>query len=244
MAGKAAPAQDRPGAGAAARSRLRRRMGRVNCWRRLGPLKVRRVDALAEAPAADRHHVPRRASIAAGDARAHVRHAARSPSSSRTGCTTCSAWRCGAARRSTWPCVSCTRIPGCGCDNCARRFRISVFRCCCAHRTQWAIRRIRTTWCEEFICEAAAQGIDIFRIFDSLNWLPNMKVAMEAVRKTEQDVRGGDLLHGRHSRSAARQVPARLLRANGARSWSGWARTYWPSRTWRGCASLMRPRSW
>jgi pyruvate carboxylase len=37
---------------------------------------------------------------------------------------------------------------------------------------------------EEFIDEASAQGIDIFRIFDSLNWLPNMKVAMEAVRKT------------------------------------------------------------
>jgi pyruvate carboxylase len=37
---------------------------------------------------------------------------------------------------------------------------------------------------EEFVKEAAAQGIDIFRIFDSLNWLPNMKVAMDAVRKT------------------------------------------------------------
>ena len=36
----------------------------------------------------------------------------------------------------------------------------------------------------EFIYESAAQGIDIFRVFDSLNWLPNMKVAMEAVRKT------------------------------------------------------------
>jgi len=37
---------------------------------------------------------------------------------------------------------------------------------------------------EAFIREAAAQGIDIFRVFDSLNWLPNMKVSMEAVRKT------------------------------------------------------------
>ena len=37
---------------------------------------------------------------------------------------------------------------------------------------------------EGFIREAAAQGIDIFRIFDSLNWLPNMKASMEAVRKT------------------------------------------------------------
>src|ERR1035437_6492055 len=29
-----------------------------------------------------------------------------------------------------------------------------------------------------FIYEASAQGIDIFRIFDSLNWLPNMKASM------------------------------------------------------------------
>ena len=36
----------------------------------------------------------------------------------------------------------------------------------------------------EFIYEAAAQGIDIFRIFDSLNWLPNMQASMEAVRRT------------------------------------------------------------
>jgi pyruvate carboxylase len=36
-----------------------------------------------------------------------------------------------------------------------------------------------------FIQEAAAQGIDIFRVFDSLNWLPNMKVPMEAVRRTD-----------------------------------------------------------
>ncbi|MBS1854418.1 MAG: pyruvate carboxylase [Acidobacteria bacterium] len=36
----------------------------------------------------------------------------------------------------------------------------------------------------EFIYEAAGQGIDIFRIFDSLNWLPNMKASMQAVRKT------------------------------------------------------------
>jgi pyruvate carboxylase len=35
-----------------------------------------------------------------------------------------------------------------------------------------------------FVEESARQGIDIFRVFDSLNWLPNMKVAMEAVRRT------------------------------------------------------------
>jgi pyruvate carboxylase len=35
-----------------------------------------------------------------------------------------------------------------------------------------------------FVKEAAAQGIDIFRIFDSLNWLPNMQVAVETVLET------------------------------------------------------------
>jgi pyruvate carboxylase len=36
----------------------------------------------------------------------------------------------------------------------------------------------------EFIKEAAARGIDIFRIFDSLNWMPNMQVAVEAALQT------------------------------------------------------------
>ena len=37
---------------------------------------------------------------------------------------------------------------------------------------------------DEFIQVASQEGIDIFRVFDSLNWLPNMKLPMEAVRKT------------------------------------------------------------
>ena len=35
---------------------------------------------------------------------------------------------------------------------------------------------------QEFVKEAAGHGIDVFRIFDSLNWVENMKVAVEAVR--------------------------------------------------------------
>ncbi len=34
-----------------------------------------------------------------------------------------------------------------------------------------------------FVREAAAAGIDVFRIFDSMNWLPNMRVAIDAVRE-------------------------------------------------------------
>lgn len=36
----------------------------------------------------------------------------------------------------------------------------------------------------EFINEAAKQGMDVFRIFDSLNWLPQMERSIQAVRDT------------------------------------------------------------
>ncbi|MCB9769254.1 MAG: pyruvate carboxylase [Candidatus Omnitrophica bacterium] len=35
-----------------------------------------------------------------------------------------------------------------------------------------------------FVAEAADAGIDVFRVFDALNWVPNMKVAMDAVNKS------------------------------------------------------------
>jgi pyruvate carboxylase len=35
----------------------------------------------------------------------------------------------------------------------------------------------------ECVRESAAAGIDVFRIFDALNWTPNMRVAMEATRE-------------------------------------------------------------
>jgi len=35
-----------------------------------------------------------------------------------------------------------------------------------------------------FVKEAAGAGIDVFRVFDALNWVPNMRVAMEAVIET------------------------------------------------------------
>ncbi|MGE3821957.1 MAG: pyruvate carboxylase, partial [Isosphaeraceae bacterium] len=34
-----------------------------------------------------------------------------------------------------------------------------------------------------FVKESAQAGIDLFRVFDSLNWVPNMEVALEAVRE-------------------------------------------------------------
>ena len=37
---------------------------------------------------------------------------------------------------------------------------------------------------QAFVKESAQAGIDLFRIFDALNWLPNLQLAIEAVRDT------------------------------------------------------------
>ncbi len=58
----------------------------------------------------------------------------------------------------------------------------------------------------EFIRTSAAEGIDIFRIFDSLNWVENMKVAMKTVREETSAVceaaicYTGDILNPRRSK--------------------------------------------
>jgi pyruvate carboxylase len=51
----------------------------------------------------------------------------------------------------------------------------------------------------EFVRQAAETGIDVFRVFDSLNWVENMRVAMDAVNETGKICEGavcytGDIL--------------------------------------------------
>ncbi|WP_108258830.1 pyruvate carboxylase [Mangrovicoccus ximenensis] len=52
---------------------------------------------------------------------------------------------------------------------------------------------------ESFVKQAAASGVDVFRVFDSLNWVENMRVAMDAVVEANKVCEGticytGDLL--------------------------------------------------
>jgi pyruvate carboxylase len=56
-----------------------------------------------------------------------------------------------------------------------------------------------------FVRHAAASGMDIFRIFDSLNYLPNLRVGMEAVQDTHAVCEAalcytGDILDGRRDK--------------------------------------------
>ena len=41
---------------------------------------------------------------------------------------------------------------------------------------------------ERFVEEAAKSGVDVFRVFDALNWTKGMTVAMEAVRRQQNAV--------------------------------------------------------
>ena len=63
-----------------------------------------------------------------------------------------------------------------------------------------------------FVAEAAETGIDIFRIFDALNDVEQMRPAIEAVRETGTLGRGGGpLLHRRPVQPRREAVHARLL---------------------------------
>ena len=53
---------------------------------------------------------------------------------------------------------------------------------------------------QAFVKQAAASGVDVFRVFDSLNWVENMRVAMDAVIEANKVCEGtvcytGDILN-------------------------------------------------
>ena len=54
-----------------------------------------------------------------------------------------------------------------------------------------------------FVKEAAAAGIDLFRVFDSLNWVPNMELVARGRPRGRGALRGRHLLHRRHPRPGA-----------------------------------------
>ena len=57
---------------------------------------------------------------------------------------------------------------------------------CCsdvaAGRERGRLHELPDNVVEAFVKESAASGIDVFRIFDSLNWLENLRPVIAAVR--------------------------------------------------------------
>ena len=59
-----------------------------------------------------------------------------------------------------------------------------LFQMLLGHQMQLGIKIIRIMLIREFVQKSAETGIDVFRIFDSLNWVKGMEVAIDAVRQS------------------------------------------------------------
>ena len=97
---------------------------------------------------------------------------------------------------------------------------------------------------EGFVARAAESGIDLFRIFDPLNSVENMRVAIDAVLETGRLCEAaicytGDL----HDPRRSRYDLAYYVR-HGPRVCATRAPTSSASRTWRGWSSPLPPASW
>ena len=169
------------------------------------------MDARRAARAPHRHDHARCAPVAARDAAAHHRHdgdraVLREPPAAAVlgGVLGRGDLRCGDAL----PARGSVAAPRAAC---ASGCRTCCCRCCCAGRTRSATPTIRTTWCASSSRAPPQRGIDVFRIFDSLNWVENMRVSIDAVREAGKLCEAAHLLHGKLKRPARAQVHARLL---------------------------------
>jgi pyruvate carboxylase len=96
---------------------------------------------------------------------------------------------------------------------------------------------------QAFVAEAAETGVDVFRVFDALNDLEQMRPALQAVQDAGKVAEGtlcytGDLL------DPAERLYTLDYYLRLAEGWSRPARTCWPSRTWPACCAPPPPTGW
>ena len=181
-------------------------MARKQLLDELGPEKFADWMKAQKPGAGHRHHHARRAPVAARHAHAHLRHRGRRrglcqrpAAASLAGMLGRRDLRCGDALSQRRPVGAAGRDP-------RARAQHSYCRCCCAAPMASATPIIPTMWCRHFVRQAAEAGMDLFRIFDCLNWVENMRVAIDAVLRSGQAGGRRDLLHRRSARSRPRQI--------------------------------------
>ena len=95
-----------------------------------------------------------------------------------------------------------------------------------------------------FVKQAAISGIDVFRVFDSLNWVENMRVAIDAVLETGKLCEAAICYTGNLSSPNETKYTLDYYLEDGARAARRPAPTSSASRTWRACASRTRRIRW
>ena len=191
-----------------------------------------------------RHHVPRRAPVAARHPGAHPRPARRRPA--RRADDARAALRGVLGRRDLRRRAAVPRRGPVGAAGRAARgaCRTSACRCCCAGATPSATRRTRRRSPTRSSPRPPRTGIDIFRIFDALNDVDaDAPGDRRRAGHRHRRRRGRALLHRRPVRPGRAALHARLLPAARRADRRRRARTCSRSRTWPGCCAPPAART-
>ena len=210
--GRAAPGAARRTRSCRSSSCRRRAPGTKQKLDELGAGAVRRVDARAEARAADRHDDARCAPVAAGDALPHVRHGGDRAVLREPACPNLFSVECWGG--ATFD-VAMRFLNECPWER-LHELREAMPNLLLQMLLRSANAVGYTNYPDNVVqllraSRRRSAGIDLFRIFDSLNWVENMRVAIDAVRESRQAVRSRDLLHRQSLRSAPDQVRPQVL---------------------------------
>ncbi len=96
---------------------------------------------------------------------------------------------------------------------------------------------------QAFVHEAARTGCDIFRIFDALNNIDQIRPAIEAVRETDHGVAEAALCYTGNLTSPGEKLYTLDYYLRFAEQLVEAARTFWRSRTWPACCVPRRRRN-
>ena len=93
----------------------------------------------------------------------------------------------------------------------------------------------------EFVVHASQAGMDVFRIFDSLNYLPNLKVAMEAVNERTSSLCEAAVCFTGDFTDSSEEKYTLDYYVHLAKELERWERISLPSRIWLGFATPWQP---
>jgi pyruvate carboxylase len=192
---------------------------------KLGPKKFAEWTLKQKQPARHGHDLPRRAPIALGHPRAHLRHAGRGRRHRPAHAATCSAWKCGAARPSTPPCVSCTKTRGSGCASCASAFPNICFQMLFRGSNAVGYSNYPDNVVAGFVKHAAGGGHGYFPHLRFAELHAESQGGDGSGAGNARHLRSGDLLHRRHPRPGADKYSLKYY-VKLARELEKWARTF------------------
>ena len=211
----------------------------------LGPEKFAAVGARPEAPAADRHDVSRRASIAAGHAAcARYDMLAIADGLCATGCRELFSLEMWGGATFDTAMRFLKECPWQRLADLRERIPNILFQMLLRASNAVGYTNYPDNVVQDFRQgKRRRAGIDLFRIFDSLNWTETCGWRWTPCARRRQSAKRPSATPATSSNPRAAEVRPEVLRRAGQGTGED-GRTFWPSRTWPACASRTRPNCW